>query len=570
MGKKKKKGEAKSKDDDVDDVQHELDEKHALEMRWREQQPLERDHLLLHTAVAAAAAASPTAIPRVSGYGSSNTRSGKSYGSAVDEDWKLEYAERAESFWRLDDAERKVQLNMLTPFQYGVYLEHRPAIVAITAPETAAAIATTVAIAALEKAAAIATPAAAQAVAIAAPERAAAIATPVAIAALEQAAAIATHSGSEDKQTVTDIAAETATATASPEEEIGRLQLLLKSQQAATAAAIVAAKEAAAAATTLETEVKRLLLQLAATTAKVFVPGYTAPMTQEEHLQALHRQVQYLLEQQQYMNVQHCAAASHAHYWADRCLAAETANAAENTTTAMNPVPNANERSREEHTQPQPAAPIAKGNFSTTTYMQAVMSSDDSSLIPVVERIRTRPNGRDSPTNAARASAAADPETELRHSLAENPAAAALRTAAIAAAAAAKCEDPWILHTVLVAAAATANALAQTSAQDTVQAHRRGGRPPPMTRRRANPGARPRRNRRPTGTAPRATGSRTMPANQTRQHDPPIYSPPRAGRARPQSGAQPPSFSNRSATLATGNIPPLSPTVMRQNIVDRA
>ncbi len=39
----------------------------------------------------------------------------------------------------------------------------------------------------------------------------------------------------------------------------------------------------------------------------MFVPGYTAPMTQEEHLQALHRQVQYLLEQQQYMNVQHCA-----------------------------------------------------------------------------------------------------------------------------------------------------------------------------------------------------------------------------------------------------------------------
>ena len=42
MGKKKK-GDAKSKDDDVDDVQHELDIKHALE-----QQPLERDHLLLN------------------------------------------------------------------------------------------------------------------------------------------------------------------------------------------------------------------------------------------------------------------------------------------------------------------------------------------------------------------------------------------------------------------------------------------------------------------------------------------------------------------------------------------
>ena len=203
--------------------------------------------------------------------------------------------------------------------------------------------------------------------------------------------------------------------------------------------------------------------------------------------------------------------------------------------------------------------------------------SSDLSLRPVVKRTtRTRPNGRDSPANAARASAAADPEsslTELRHNpVAESPAAAALRTAANAAAAAAECDDPRILQTVLVAAAATANALAHTGAQGTLQAHRRGGRPPPMTRRpgRANPGARPRRNRRPTGTAPRATGSRTMPANQTRQHDPPIYSPPRAGQARPQPGAQPPSFSSRSATLATGNIPPLSPTVMRRNIVDRA
>jgi hypothetical protein len=67
--------------------------------------------------------------------------------------------------------------------------------------------------------------------------------------------------------------------------------------------------------------------------------------------------------------------------------------------------------------------------------------------------------------------------------------------------------------------------------KSTVQAHRRGGRPPPM--RRANPGARPRRNRRPTGTAPRATGSRRLPANQSRQHDPPMNSPPRAGQARP-------------------------------------
>ncbi len=53
-------------------------------------------------------------------------------------------------------------------------------------------------------------------------------------------------------------------------------------------------------------------------------------MTPEEHLHALHRQVQYLLEQQQYMN-EHCAAASHAQYWADRCFTAETATAAGKT-----------------------------------------------------------------------------------------------------------------------------------------------------------------------------------------------------------------------------------------------
>jgi hypothetical protein len=48
----------------------------------------------------------------------------------------------------------------------------------------------------------------ARTVAIAAPEKAAAIATTVAIAALEKAAANARHSGWEDKQTATDIAAE--------------------------------------------------------------------------------------------------------------------------------------------------------------------------------------------------------------------------------------------------------------------------------------------------------------------------------------------------------------------------
>ena len=186
--------------------------------------------------------------------------------------WKLEYAERADSFWKLDDAERKVQKGSLTPRQYGIYLDLRAEntgqpststtaaqFVAIAVPEKDAAVATpvAVAVAAPEKAAAIATPTAAQAVAIAAPEEAAAVATPVAIAALEKAAAIATHSGSEDKQTVTDIAAETATAIASPEGEIRHLQLRLTAQQAATVAAITAAEEATAAAASMDVENRR-------------------------------------------------------------------------------------------------------------------------------------------------------------------------------------------------------------------------------------------------------------------------------------------------------------------------
>jgi hypothetical protein len=147
-------------------------------------------------------------------------------------------------------------------------------------------------------------------------------------------------------------------------------------------------------------------------------------------------------------------------YWADRCLKAETANATETTTAAINPVPAiANEPSREEHTQSQPAAPITgmigKGN-SSTTYAQAVMSSDTPLSSVVKRNARTKPNGRDSPANAARASATAGPEmsiTELRHNpAAENAAATALRTAAnVAAAAAAKCDDLQILRAVLLA-----------------------------------------------------------------------------------------------------------------------
>jgi hypothetical protein len=123
-------------------------------------------------------------------------------------------------------------------------------------------------------------------------------------------------------------------------------------------------------------------------------------------------------------------------------------------------------------TRSQPRA-NAKSN-SSPTYAQALMKIG-LSLSPVVKQTaRTQPNVKDSPANAARASAAADPLaesslTELRHNpVAESPAAAALRTAANhdAAAAAAECDNPRILQTVLLAAsaAATANALAHTGA----------------------------------------------------------------------------------------------------------
>jgi hypothetical protein len=133
------------------------------------------------------------------------------------------------------------------------------------------------------------------------------------------AAAAAATAAADDTSAAVAAAATAATAAttnaaaatiAGLEEEIAHLQLRLTAQQAATTAAITAAEEAAAAAATLEAEVRRLLLPLTATTAKVFVPGYTNPMTSDEHLQALHNQVQYLGDQLQYVNEQHCAAAT--------------------------------------------------------------------------------------------------------------------------------------------------------------------------------------------------------------------------------------------------------------------
>ena len=69
------------------------------------------------------------------------------------------------------------------------------------------------------------------------------------------------------------------------------MQLLLIAEQAATATAIAAEEEAAVTATSLKVENRCLQLLLAAT-------GYITLMTRDEHLQALHRQVQYF----QYLN----------------------------------------------------------------------------------------------------------------------------------------------------------------------------------------------------------------------------------------------------------------------------
>jgi hypothetical protein len=141
---------------------------------------------------------------------------------------------------------------------------------------------------------------------------------------------------------------------------------------------------------------------------------------------------------------------------------------------------------------------------------------------------------------------------------------------------ASECDDPRILHAVLLAAAATASALAQTGAQDTVQARRRGGTlAAPADSEGEPPGAVPEpgptdtggQRQRPTAVA-HWQPSRLASISSNR------HSPPRAGQARPQPGAPPTSSSNRraatSATLATRKIPPLSPIVMRWSIVDRA
>ena len=344
--------------------------------------------------------------------------------------------------------------------------------------------------------------------------------------------------------------------------EIKRLQLLLATEQAAAADARAAANEAAVTINRLEEENKRILLQLAAeqtaTAAKVYVPGYSNPMTQAEYQRALQRQIQYLQDQL---------------HWHAQAIPVQWPGWADGTSMASsNPVPAfANEPPWKEHIQSQPGATIAKSN--PATYAQAVTNSEPSLSSTMKRSTRAQDIDRDRSANAASASATADPAsaimmspTVLQHNLADHAKAAALQAAADAAAAAAT--DPKILRAVLLAAAATANALASTIPLDAVPTHRRGGRPPKT--RRANPRPRPRRTRRPTGMhtgAPAPTADSTSTARQSSQHSAFADRPPRAGQARPQPGARPPRFdSTRSTTLATRQIlPKVEPTVMRLN-----
>ena len=162
----------------------------------------------------------------------------------------------------------------------------------------------------------------------------------------------------------------------------------------------------------------------------------------------------------------------------------------------------ANEPSRKVHIRSQPGAPIAMSN--SATYAQAVMNSEPS-LSPTVKRsTHTRDDDRDHSASTASASATAAPEparnsSVQQHNLADKAEAAALQAAADAATTEPR-NPARILRAVLLAAAATANALARSIPPDTMTAHRRGGRPPPTTRR------------------PRANGSPTQATQNAKAH----------------------------------------------------
>ncbi len=167
----------------------------------------------------------------------------------------------------------------------------------------------------------------------------------------------------------------------------------------------------------MEVESRRLQLLLAAEKAdklaKVFVSGYVIPMTSNEHLQALQRQVQYPQEQ--------------FHAPADRDIRTETANVSETVMTSNSQASaNANERPREVNTLPPRA--LAKSN--AATYAQAAMRSDPP-VSPMKRSARANDFGGDHLANAASSSATAGIEPAilmshivLRHNLADNAEAA--------------------------------------------------------------------------------------------------------------------------------------------------
>ena len=134
----------------------------------------------------------------------------------------------------------------------------------------------------------------------------------------------------------------------------------------------------------------------AATAAKVFVPGYVIPMTRDEHLQALQRQVQYLQEQHHWHAPAipaelewraDTARQSHHGRGCQRCgdrHGNKQSGTSKRKRTLNLPGPQG--RSTLEHSV-EPSL-LAKSN--STTYAQAVMSSDPS-LSPTLKR-RTRAN----------------------------------------------------------------------------------------------------------------------------------------------------------------------------------
>ena len=163
--------------------------------------------------------------------------------------------------------------------------------------------------------------------------------------------------------------------------------------------------------------------------------------------------------------------------------------------------------------------------------------------------------------------------TELRYKPADNAAAAALWTAADAAAGAAECDDPRILRAVLLAAAATAIALAQTGDSAGTPTRRKaapdsGGRiPEPGPAETGGPQAHQRQGPPPAVAQPsslRLAGMTQPPPTAPQGQDEPV----RSQEHHPPAVATAPLPPLRSRPAKSR--PRLSPTVTRRNTVDRA